>query len=100
MGKWACLERFFGATPVCVVWKSTVQIIDEQAAAAAAAPSTSKHLTDTPAVRFGRVGIANTIQHRWHYLAETARLQPRHKTAGGTRRETRRPFQDFYHEGL
>jgi hypothetical protein len=24
-GKWTCLERFFGATPVCVVWESAVQ---------------------------------------------------------------------------
>jgi hypothetical protein len=24
-GKETCLERFFGATPVCVVWKSAVQ---------------------------------------------------------------------------
>ena len=24
-GKWTCLERFFGATPICVVWKSAVQ---------------------------------------------------------------------------
>jgi hypothetical protein len=24
--KWTCLERFFGATSVCVVWKSAVQL--------------------------------------------------------------------------
>jgi hypothetical protein len=24
-GKWTCLERFFGAVPVCVVWKLAVQ---------------------------------------------------------------------------
>jgi hypothetical protein len=24
-GKWTCLERFFGATPICVVWKLAVQ---------------------------------------------------------------------------
>jgi hypothetical protein len=23
-GKWICLGRLFGKTPVCVVWKSTV----------------------------------------------------------------------------
>jgi hypothetical protein len=23
-GKWTCLEKFFGATPVCVVWKLAV----------------------------------------------------------------------------
>jgi hypothetical protein len=25
LGKWTCLERFFGATPTCVVWKFSVQ---------------------------------------------------------------------------
>jgi hypothetical protein len=25
--KWTCLERFFGATPICVVWKLAVQFI-------------------------------------------------------------------------
>jgi hypothetical protein len=29
-GKWTCLERFFGATPVCAVWKSTVQFTGQQ----------------------------------------------------------------------
>ena len=29
-GKWTCLERFFGATPVCVVWKSAVQFTGQQ----------------------------------------------------------------------
>jgi hypothetical protein len=24
-GKWTYLEKFFGATPICVVWKSAVQ---------------------------------------------------------------------------
>jgi hypothetical protein len=24
-GKWACLERFSGVTPICVVWKLAVQ---------------------------------------------------------------------------
>jgi hypothetical protein len=24
-GKWICFKRFFGATYVCVVWKSAVQ---------------------------------------------------------------------------
>jgi hypothetical protein len=22
---WTCLERFFGAAPICIVWKSAVQ---------------------------------------------------------------------------
>jgi hypothetical protein len=29
-GKWTCLERFFGANPVCAVWKSAVQFIGQQ----------------------------------------------------------------------
>ena len=45
---------------------------------AAAAPSTHKHFTDTPAVQFGRVGLATAVTH----LAETARLQPQPKSAG------------------
>jgi hypothetical protein len=24
-GKWTCLEKFFGAIPICVVWNSTDQ---------------------------------------------------------------------------
>jgi hypothetical protein len=24
-GKWTCLERLFGETPICVVWKLAVQ---------------------------------------------------------------------------
>jgi hypothetical protein len=24
-GKWTCLEKFFRAAPICVVWKSAVQ---------------------------------------------------------------------------
>jgi hypothetical protein len=23
--EWTCLERFFGAIPICVVWKSVIQ---------------------------------------------------------------------------
>jgi hypothetical protein len=33
--KWNCLERFFRATSVCVVWKSAVQFTGQQAVAAA-----------------------------------------------------------------
>jgi hypothetical protein len=29
-GEWTCLERFFGATPVYVVWKSAVQFTGQQ----------------------------------------------------------------------
>jgi len=25
LGKWTCLERFYGATAICVVWKLAVQ---------------------------------------------------------------------------
>ena len=57
-GKWTCLERFFGITPICVVWKSEVQFTGQQAAAAR---SIRKHLTDAPAVQFGRVGLATAM---------------------------------------
>jgi hypothetical protein len=57
---------------------------------ARAARSTCQHFTDTPAVQFCRVGIANRNEQRWHYLAESARPQPWHKSAaGGTRRLAR-----------
>jgi hypothetical protein len=29
-GKWTCLERFFRAIPVCIVWKSEVQFTGQQ----------------------------------------------------------------------
>jgi hypothetical protein len=29
-GKWTCLETFFGTTPICIVWKSTVQFTGQQ----------------------------------------------------------------------
>jgi hypothetical protein len=48
-------------------------------------PPTCKHFMDIPAVQFGRVGIANTDQQQWHYLAETARPQPQYKSAGRIR---------------
>jgi hypothetical protein len=57
-GKWTCLERFFGATPICVVWESAVQVTAQQAMAAG---STRKHLMDTPAVQFGRAGLARVV---------------------------------------
>ena len=40
----------------------------------AAARSTGKHFTDTSAAEFGRVGITNTNQQWWHYLAKAASL--------------------------
>ena len=70
------MERFFEATPVCVVWKLAVQFTGR---------STRKHFTDTPAVQFCRVGITNMTQQWSHYLPETARPQPSHKSAGGPR---------------
>ena len=39
---------------------------------AVAARSIHKHFTDTPAIQFGIVGIANESQHGWHYLAEAS----------------------------
>ena len=53
--KWTCLERFFGAMG------SSVHRLT------AAASSTRKHLTDTPAVQFGRV----MNQQWWHCVAKT-----------------------------
>jgi hypothetical protein len=41
---------------------------------AEAAPSTCKHFTDTSAVQFGRVGIANMNQEWYHYLGESGML--------------------------
>jgi Zn ribbon nucleic-acid-binding protein len=40
---------------------------------AAGALCPQKHFTDTLAVQFSRVRIANTNQQQWHDLAETAR---------------------------
>jgi hypothetical protein len=57
-GRWICLERIFGATPICVVWKSTVQFTGQQVVAAS---STHKHLMDTPIVQFGRVQLATAV---------------------------------------
>ena len=57
-GKWTCLERFFGATLICVVWKSAVQFTGQQQQLNPLA-NTSHTPADTPAVELGRVGIAN-----------------------------------------
>ena len=50
---------------------------------AAAATSTRKHVTDTAAVQFSRVGIINANEQQWHYLAATVRGQS--ESAGGFR---------------
>jgi hypothetical protein len=63
--KWTCLERFFGASSICVVWKSAVQFTGQQAVAA---QSTCKHFMDTPVVQLDRVRIANMNQQRCHCL--------------------------------
>jgi hypothetical protein len=60
---WTCLERFFGATPVSVVWKSAVQFTGQQWQLEPLA-KTSK----TSAIQLGRVEIANRNQQRWHHL--------------------------------
>lgn len=41
-------------------------------------------------LKFSRVGLANTNQQPWYYLAETARSQPWLESAGGTRRNAGR----------
>ena len=50
-------------------------------------------LANTSTIQFSRVGIANTNQQLWHDLAETAKPQPWHKSAGGTRRDARKSSQ-------
>ena len=52
---------------------------------AVVAQSTCKHFTDTPAVQFSRVRIANTNFPRWHDLVETARPQPHTSQQRGPR---------------
>jgi hypothetical protein len=47
---------------------------------ASAARFTHKHFSSTV-----RVGISITNQQRWHYLTETARLQPQQESVEGTR---------------
>ena len=86
-GEGTCLKRFFGATPICVVRKSAVQFTGYRAVAAR---SSCTYFMDTPAVQFGRVGIATAVTH---YLAGTVRPQPRLKSVGGTRRNTKRSSQ-------
>ena len=80
-----------------VLWSNShlccLEISSSVHRSAVAARSTHKHFTDTPAVQFSRIWISNMNQQRWHYLAETARPQPQHKSAGGTRRDTRRSSQ-------
>lgn len=71
VGEYTCLESFFGATSIYVVWKLAIQFTGWQAMAAW---STRKHFMDTPAVQFGRVGIASINQQQWHYLSITDTL--------------------------
>jgi hypothetical protein len=56
--KLTCLERFFGATPTCVVWKSAVQFEGRQAVAA---QSTHRHFTGKLVVQFGKVRLATVV---------------------------------------
>jgi hypothetical protein len=92
-GKWAPLERFFGATV------SSGNQFSSQVKQAAAAHSTGKHFTDAPAVQFYRVGIGDTNQQWWYYLAETARPQPQLESAGRTRRNARGSSQPCLSQG-
>jgi hypothetical protein len=66
--KWSCLERFFGATPVCVVRKSVDLLTGQQRQLKPLANSSR-----IPAVQCRRVRIANRNQQRWYYLVETTR---------------------------
>jgi hypothetical protein len=58
----------------------------------AAAWSTHKHFTDTLIVWFSKVGMANTSQQQWHYLAETPSPRPQHRSAGETWRDIKEKF--------
>jgi hypothetical protein len=67
-----------------VLWSKSclccLEISNSVHGSAVAARSTCKHFMDTPAVQFSSVGIADTNQQRWHYLAETARSQSPHRS--------------------
>jgi hypothetical protein len=58
VGGWTCLARFFGAVPICTVWKSAVlftgqkQLLDL---------IYSQTLTDISAVLFSRVRLAASM---------------------------------------
>ena len=67
-GMWTCLERLFGSTPICFVWKLAVQL----RLAVGAAP-TCKHFIDVQQSSSVELGIANTNQQWWHYPAEIVR---------------------------
>ena len=58
-GKWTCLERFFGAAPVCVVWKSAIQFTRHHWELD---PLANSSRIDTPAAQFSRVRRANRNQ--------------------------------------
>jgi hypothetical protein len=62
--KWTCFERFFGAAPICVVWKSAVQFTGQQWQLSPLANTLGIHQ------QAGRVEIVNRNQQWWHYLAE------------------------------
>lgn len=84
-GKWTCLEG--------VLWSNSLRLCClEINRSTAAAQSTCKHFTDTPVVQFNSIGIANTNQQLQHYLAETARPQLQHKSAGETLEEHQEKF--------
>jgi hypothetical protein len=84
-GVWTCLERFFGATPVCVVWKSAVQFTGQQRQLDPPTNISQIH-QQSSSVESGE----QTWISRQHYLAETARPQPRLTSAGGNRKNSRR----------
>jgi hypothetical protein len=45
----------------------------------------SQTLHGYTSIQFSRIRRANMNQQWWHYLVETARPQPQHQSAGGTR---------------
>jgi hypothetical protein len=86
MGKWSYLE--------IVLWSNShlccLEICISVHRLAVAYKSSSKHFSDTPAIQFDKVRIANMYQQQWYDLAETAMFQPWLKSAGGTSRNARR----------
>jgi hypothetical protein len=82
-GKWTGLERFFGATPICVVWKSAVQFTGQQQQLDPLA-----YFTDTSAVQFSRVGLATAV-------TQPSRDSQASASARVSRRDQRRPLEKF-----
>jgi hypothetical protein len=80
-GTWTCLERFFGATPVCVVWKLAVQFTGQQWQLNLLTNTSQIHWQSSSVDR-----LATTVSG----ASETVRPQPWLESAGMTNRNTKR----------